>query len=330
MVVVKTPFRVSLFGGGTDYPAWYNKHGIGKVIGFAVDYYSYVACQKSFMDSRYFLRYASSECVDSIEDIQHRGIRACLQFIDPGFPVHITHIADLPTRSGLGSSSSFTVGLLSALHELRKRESKDPTMVEDLPPGNVAICAWHVEQNMMGEAVGSQDQVFAAIGDVRTISFYKDKPFETKRLMGQSVRRTIEDHLFLVPTGMYRSAATIAQVQIDKTPELSDELEEMMVLVDEAEHILCSGKGPEELGKLLIEGWKIKKSLTPLITNDDVDSFLRKIDDFAYGYKLIGAGGGGFILVCTDEDAVPSITRAVGQPVLPVRIATNGSRLIAG
>ncbi len=291
MIITRTPLRVSFFGGGTDYPLWYREHG-GAVLSTTIDKCCYITCRwlPPFFEYHSRILYSKYENVDSNNAIQHPSVRSCLQFlgIDEGIEVH--HIADLPARAGLGTSSAFTVGLLLGLYALRNQMRDKHTL---------ALDAIRVEQELLKEAVGAQDQISAAYGGFNRINFHQDGLVDVKRiLISPSRLADLEQHLALYFTGFARTASEIAQEQLRMTPHRQKELHAMRQMVDEAEAIVANpNRSLDDFGRLLHEGWQIKKTLTQKITNSSIDEIYQAgLDAGALGGKLLGAGGGGFML----------------------------------
>jgi D-glycero-alpha-D-manno-heptose-7-phosphate kinase len=291
MIITSTPLRISFFGGGTDYPVWYRQHG-GTVLSTTIDKCCYITCRRlpPFFEYHSRISYSKVENVRCNQAIEHPSVRACLQFLDIAEGVEIHHVADLPARTGLGTSSAFTVGLLLGLYALQEKMRSKQALAAD---------AIHVEQDLLAEAVGAQDQVSAAYGGLNRINFHTDGNIEVKRVLTPSSRQAeLEQHLALYFTGFSRTASEIAQEQVRLTPQRNQELRTMMQLVDEGEAILGAPRRPiGEFGRLLHEGWQIKRSLTSKITNSHLDEIYQAgLDAGALGGKLLGAGGGGFML----------------------------------
>jgi D-glycero-alpha-D-manno-heptose-7-phosphate kinase len=292
MIITRTPLRISFFGGGTDYPVWYREHG-GAVLSTAIDKCCYITSRwlPPFFEFQSRVSYSRIENVNDNGAIEHPSVRACLQFLNINEGVEIHHVADLPARTGLGTSSAFTVGLLLGLYALKNQMRDKHTLAAD---------AIHVEQNLIGEAVGSQDQVSAAYGGFNRINFHQDDSFEVKRILAAPSRlAALEQNLALYFTGFSRIASEIAQEQLRVTPQKTKELQTMFQMVDEAENILTSPhRSLDEFGRLLHEGWKVKRSLTQKITNSNINEIYEAgLEAGALGGKLLGAGGGGFMLL---------------------------------
>jgi D-glycero-alpha-D-manno-heptose-7-phosphate kinase len=323
MIISRTPFRISFFGGGTDYPVWYREHG-GSVVGTTIDKYCYITCRclPPFFEHKYRIVYSQSELVRNIDEIHHPSAREALRFIDIGEGVEIHHDGDLPARTGLGSSSAFTVGLLHALYALK---GKMPSKIQ------LAQDAIHLEQDVIKENVGCQDQAFAAYGGLNRFDFSGDRDIQVRPITINQARITaLQSHLMLFYTGISRTASDIAGEQIKQTPNKEKELSEMMSLVDEAIKTLTGNGDLDDFGKLLHENWQLKRSLTDKISNPYTD-FLYKtaIKSGASGGKLLGAGGGGFILFFVKPELQLQVTKSLkGVLNVPFHFEGGGSQII--
>jgi len=324
MIISRTPFRVSFFGGGTDYPVFYEENG-GAVISTSINKYCYVICRylPPFFDYKYRIRYTQREETQTIAEIKHPSVRECLNFINLDRGVEIQHNADLPAMSGLGSSSAFTVGLLNGLYALK---GKMRTKYQ------LALDAIHVEQDMIKENVGSQDQTIAAFGGFNKIEFGGPKKITVHPItIDQDKLDSLQNHLMLFFTGFPRNASEIAGEQIRKTPEKKTELKAMMAMVDEALDTLNSSQDRlTDFGKLLHESWKIKRSLTAHITNSWIDEVYEAgIEAGAIGGKLLGAGGGGFMLFFVTPELQHNVKEKLGKLLyVPFRFHDLGSQII--
>jgi len=324
MIMTSTPMRISFFGGGTDYPIWYRENG-GAVLSTTINKSCYISCRNlpPFFEYHSRISYSKVENVASNNLIEHPSVRACLQFlgIDEGVEIH--HIADLPARTGLGTSSAFTVGLLLALYGLKHRMRDKHTLAMD---------AIHVEQALLQEAVGAQDQVNAAYGGFNRIDFGKDGAINVRPIVAAPARLAdLEQHLALYFTGFSRIASEIAQEQLKVTPQKKRELELLFQLVNEAESIIVNDhRSLSEFGRLLHEGWQIKKSLTQKITNNSIDEIYEAgLSAGAIGGKLLGAGGGGFMLFYVDPDRREELrTKLKRLLCVPFSFSTQGSHVI--
>jgi D-glycero-alpha-D-manno-heptose-7-phosphate kinase len=324
MIITSTPLRISFFGGGTDYPVWYRQYG-GSVLSTTIDKYCYITSRwlPPFFEYRTRVSYSKVENVNDNNLIQHPSVRACLQFLKIEQGVEIHHVADLPARIGLGTSSAFTVGLLLGLHTLRSELSDTRT---------IAAEAMHVEQNLLQEAVGSQDQVSAAHGGFNRINFHTDGSIDVKPALSLPSRlMELEQHLALYFTGFSRTASEIAQEQIRMTPHRKRELHLMLQLVDEAEAILASSNRPlVEFGRLLHESWQIKRTLTDKISNARIDEIYQAgLDAGALGGKLLGAGGGGVMLFFVPPQKRNALRLRLDKLLcFPFSFSTRGSDVV--
>jgi len=323
MIITRTPFRISFFGGGTDYPVWFRDNG-GQVLSSSIDKYCYITARHlpPFFENKSRIVWSKIELVNNISEIQHPAIRGILDHLDLNDGIEIHHAGDLPSRSGIGSSSSFTVGLLNALHSIKG----NPLGQKDL-----ATAAIHIEQNILNENVGSQDQIAAALGGFNKLIFNKDGSFEAIPIdINDSYIKELQDHLALFFTGLSRNASEIAEEQIRETPKKRQELEAMHKLVDEAMLILEKKSDVREFGKLLDKTWKIKRSLTKSISNKHIDDmYERGIAAGAIGGKLLGAGGGGFMLFFVEPEKRHKLIEEFKDLVhVPFSFEAEGSTII--
>lgn len=324
MIICRTPFRISFFGGGTDYPVWYKENG-GAVISTTINKYSYITARRlpPFFDYKYRIRYFEQEQAVALKDIKHPSVRECARYLKFEDGLEVVHSADLPARSGLGSSSTFTVGMLHALHTL---QNYMPTKRE------LALQSIHVEQELIGEAVGSQDQTAAAFGGLNQIFFNSQQEIEVNPIViSQERLADLQENLLLCFTGFARTAAEVAQSQIDATSKKYNELREMQSLCDEAFSCLVNHKESlDSFGKLLNDQWNIKRGLTERITTTAIDEIYRTgIKHGALGGKLLGAGGGGFMLFYAPKERHVAIQEALNKKVfVPIRFEFTGSKII--
>ena len=290
MIICRTPFRISFFGGGTDYPEWY-KNQEGRVISTTINKFSYINCRylPPFFDYKFRIRYFKREQTNNIKDIKHPSVRECLNFLKFQKGIEIVHNADVPAKSGLGSSSTFTVGLLHALHALKNQ------MVSKKKLANEAI---HVEQKLIKENVGSQDQTATAYGGLNVIHFKNLQNILVDPILCSKDRMDqLQNSLLLYFSGFQRNADKFAARHISQVQKKEKDFKDMINIVDEALSIIKSNTNINEFGKLLNEQWKLKKSILPSVTNNNIDKLYKLgIDSGALGAKLLGAGGGGFML----------------------------------
>ena len=324
MIISRTPFRISFFGGGTDYPIWYEKHG-GTVINTTINKYCFITARylPTFFKYKHRIRYYKHEETQNIDEIKHPSVRECAKFLNIDKGLEIVHNADLPAQSGLGSSSTFTVGLLNTLHALRNYM---PTKRE------LALDAIHVEQNLIGESVGSQDQTAAAFGGLNRITFDSNKNIEVEPMIIDHSRYTeLQNNLMLFFTGFARNASTVAKKQIEVTPQKERELHLMKEICSEGFEQLTNSKIPLlEFGKLLNDQWEIKRSLTNKISNQAIDDIYQAgINAGASGGKLLGAGGGGFMLFYVPKENQNAVKNALKSKMfVPFRFEVTGSKII--
>jgi D-glycero-alpha-D-manno-heptose-7-phosphate kinase len=314
MIISRTPFRVSLFGGGSDYPQWYRRHG-GAVFGFTLDKYCYISVRylPPFFEHKYRVVYSKIELVQDYRDFQHPAVRAVLSEMDERAGLEIHHDGDLPARSGLGSSSSFTVGLLHALYAKRNKTVDRQALAEE---------AIRIEQEVIRENVGSQDQVWATFGGLNRILFHQSGAFE--------VQPVLTENCLLVFTGVSRIASVAAAQKIANLDARASHVRTMTAMVDEAVDILSTpGRPLSDLGKLLHESWLLKRELSPAVTTDRVDEIYDAARDAgAIGGKLLGAGGGGFMVFYAEPDKQPAVRERLRDLVqVHYRIDHEGSKI---
>jgi D-glycero-alpha-D-manno-heptose-7-phosphate kinase len=323
MIISRTPFRISFFGGGTDYPVWYRENG-GVVLNTTIDKYCYISCRflPPFFGYKYRIRYSLREEKCDITQIKHPTVRECLKFMRIEQGIEMVHTSDLPARSGIGSSSAFTVGFLNALYALSGR------MVGKRCLASNAI---YVEQDVVGESVGSQDQVAAAFGGVNRIEFNgKENFFVQPVTLNQRRITELQNHLMFFFTGFSRTASEIADEQIQNTAAKTAELRRMREMVDESVNILNNGADIEAFGELLDESWRLKRSLSSRVSTDTIDTMYETaLKAGAIGGKLCGAGGGGFMLLFVPPRKQRHVRKALNSLLhVPFNFETLGSQII--
>jgi len=323
MIIARTPFRISFFGGGTDYPDWYKENG-GAVLCTSINKFSYITARylPPFFDYKYRIRYYQREETKTISEIKHPSVKQCLTFLNFKDNLDLVHHADLPARSGLGSSSTFTVGLLHAISAL---QSKMITKRE------LAINAINIEQNLIKESVGSQDQTIAAFGGLNKIEFGGVNEFNVTPVVASHERiNLLEGNLMLFFTRLSRTASDIAGKQIELIPQKITQLKEMHLSVNEAISILSSKQSIDDFGRLLGEQWKNKKMMSSFITNTEIDDIYTKgISAGAIGGKLLGAGGGGFMLFYVPKDKQKNVKDKLSNLLhVPFRFDHTGSQIV--
>lgn len=324
MIISRTPFRISFFGGGTDYPVWYNEHG-GAVLATSINKYCYITNRylPPFFEHKYRIVYSKTEQTQNISEIQHPSVKETLDFMRINHGVEIHHDADLPARTGLGSSSAFTVGLLNALYALKGKM---------VTKRQLALDAIHIEQDRLKENVGSQDQTTAAFGGFNKIEFGGQQQIIVRPITLNSRKcLLLQDHLMLFFTGFSRTASEIAGEQISKTPDKQTELSRMREMVEEALSILNGGDSDiTDFGRLLHESWMIKRSLTDKISTTQIDKIYETaLNAGALGGKLLGAGGGGFILFFVEPEFQHRVKEELKNLLyVPFKFENLGSQII--
>ena len=325
MIITRTPYRISFFGGGTDYPVWWKENG-GAVLATTINRYCYITCtpRLPFYDFKYLVSWSENETVNKIDEIIHPSVRECLRFLKIDHGIDIRTAGELPARAGLGASSAFTVGLLHALYRLR---GTTPSPVQ------LAMESTHVEQDLIGENVGCQDQAMAAIGGLNKIRFNRDGMLGVDPIyLGKERSDQFQSNLMLVFTGIMRSASEVAGTQIDETGKgnLSDQLSKMREMVDEGTKILSTSSDLDDFGRLLHEGWQLKRSLTTAISNGEIDNLYEGVRECgAIGGKITGAGGGGFMLLYASPEAQARIHSRYSNLIsVDVSFESNGSQVV--
>lgn len=323
MIITRTPFRISFFGGGTDYPTWFQQHG-GVVVATTIDKYCYISCRylPPFFEHKYRIVYSRIENVVDPAEIQHPAVRAVLQHMGCKNGLEIHHDGDLPARSGLGSSSSFTVGLLNVLKALEGRYISNDEL---------ATLAIRIEQDVIEENVGSQDQISAAYGGFNRIEFLRDGGFRVDPIILQKDRlESFQDNLMLFFTGFSRIASKIAKSKIDNIRHRQAELMRMKEMADESISILNGSGSLDGFGHLLDQGWQYKKSLSDKVSTAEIDQMYAAAREAgALGGKLLGAGGGGFMLFFVRPEDQPRVRECLDKLVhVPFRFENSGSRVV--
>jgi D-glycero-alpha-D-manno-heptose-7-phosphate kinase len=323
MIISRTPFRISFFGGGTDYPAWYRQHG-GAVLAATINKYCYLTCRylPPFFEHRIRVVYSIIESCQKVDEIVHPSVRESLRYlkIERGMEIH--HDGDLPGRSGMGSSSAFTVGLLNALQALQGRAVGKKQLAEQ---------SIHLEQEVLKETVGSQDQVCATYGGLNRISFLQNGDFTVQPMTLTSERLAeLNCHLMLFYTGIKRTASEVASSYAVGMEERASLLTRMHDYVDQSCAILNSNRDLTAFGELLHQAWQAKRALSDKVSNSRVDALFdqaRKAG--AIGGKLLGAGGGGFILLFVPPQKQAKVRKQLGRLIeVPFEFEFSGSQII--
>ncbi len=325
MIISQTPFRISFVGGGTDLPDFYQKHG-GAVISTAIDKYIYITVKKqnTLHDHKIRLSYSQTENVERVDDIAHPIVRAALKFLKINDPIEITTVSDIPAKTGLGSSSAFTVGLLNALHAFKNEYVSKEQLAQE---------AVYIEMNLLDRPLGKQDHYASAYGGLNSILFHADESVSVNPILcGKVGTEKLFDSLLLFYTGITRDSTTILSKQkaLTKGDTKTKMLLQMKEMTEKTKSIFEKGFDAKKFGHLLHEGWIAKKSLVGNISNKKIDDYYEKgLRAGAYGGKLLGAGGGGFLLFCAPKAKKDSVKRAL-RPLIevPIAFSSEGSRII--
>lgn len=323
MIINRTPYRLSFFGGGTDYPTWYRRHG-GTVLATTIDKYCYLSTRylPPFFEHRYRLVYSKIESCQEIDEISHPVVRELLTYLDINRGIEVHHDGDLPARSGMGSSSAFTVGLLHSLYALKGSMPSKEKLAEE---------AIYVEQELLKETVGSQDQVLAAYGGFNHISFLPTGGISVRPVTLSPERiRELNSHLMLFYTGIKRTASNVASTYVDDIDARKRQLRIVKDLVDEALTILNGTDDLTGFGELLHEAWMAKRSLSSAVSNPQVDEIYEAARNAgALGGKLTGAGGGGFMLLFVPPFHQAAVKEALNSLIhVPFSFEVGGSQVI--
>ncbi len=323
MIISKTPFRVSFFGGGTDYPTWFNKH-TGSVLSLAIDKYCYISVRElpGFFNNKHRIVWSKIEEVNSFNKIIHPAVRECLKKFNPKIGLEINHQGDLPARSGLGSSSAFSVGIINSLNSfLGKKKISKKKLSEE---------AIYLEQKLIKENVGVQDQIATAYGGFNHIKISKNGSFQVEKInLSKEKLNLFSQSLLLVFTGQNRTASNVAKIKIKSIKNKNKEMFEILNLVKIAKNKLISGNF-DDFGKLLHETWMIKKNLNPIISNTNIDKIYNyAMNNGSIGGKLIGAGAGGFLLFYVKPENKKNLIKKLNKLLtVTFKIDYEGSKII--
>ena len=324
MIITRTPFRISFFGGGTDFPQWFMENG-GSVLSTTIDKYCYITCRwlPPFFEHRHRIVYSVVENVQKVDDIKHPSVRAVLNKLGIHDGIEIHHDGDLPARSGLGSSSSFTVGLLNSLSVLKEKSISKRDLAEQ---------AIEFEQHIIAENVGCQDQIAVAFGGLNRIDFNRNGSFDVLPVICNQHRvEALQDNLMLFFTGLSRFSSEVQATQVANIPKTATNLKLMHAQVDQALAILTNPNTPiDEFGALLHEAWQLKKSLSDKISTSTIDAIYQNgIDAGAIGGKILGAGGGGFILFFVPPEKRQAVKNSLKNLIhVPFRFERGGSQVV--
>ncbi|MBI4132337.1 MAG: kinase [Candidatus Sungbacteria bacterium] len=323
MIITRTPFRISFFGGGTDYPSWFRHFG-GAVLATTIDKYSYLLCRHlpPFFDFRYSIVYSHNERRRTIDEIAHPAVRAVLGYLKFDRSLHLAHHGDLPARSGMGSSSAFTVGLLHTLSALEGRMT---------PKAELARQAIHVEQQLLKEHVGCQDQILTAYGGLNHITFAPSGEFTVRPVtIARGRLDELSNHLMLFYTGVQRTAEAMTASYVPDLNEQEEQLRSIGDMTEEGMKILGSNRDLREFGRLLHDAWQAKKAISTAISNAHVDGIYREARSTgAIGGKLLGAGGGGFMLLFVPPERQALVRERLARFVhVPFQFEFGGSQIV--
>lgn len=319
MIITRTPFRVSFAGGGSDLRRFYYKNGYGAVVSTTINLYMYIVIHPYFHD-KIRVKYSTMEDVENIDEIQHPIVRECLKKVRIERGIEIASFADVPAGTGLGSSSSFTVGLLNALYAYKGKVVSKERLAQE---------ACEIEIDILGEPIGKQDQYAAAYGNINYIKFNKDETVDVSPiLLTELAKKKLENGLCLYHVGGERRAADILNEQKDNVfiEEKFQSLKRMVLLADELRDVLHNEK-IDAVGDILHKGWLYKRGLASVVSNNDIDSLYDKaMKCGSLGGKLLGAGGTGFMLIYSTDHA--ALRKYLECKTLPFSIDREGTKII--
>jgi D-glycero-alpha-D-manno-heptose-7-phosphate kinase len=323
MIITKTPYRVSFFGGGTDYPEWFEENG-GSVLATSISHYCYIHGRvlPPFFDYKYRVVWSKIEQIIELNEIEHPVIREAIKWMKFQFGMEIHHNGDLPARSGLGSSSSFTVGMLHMLHALNGKSVSKEQLTKE---------AIFLERSILKETVGVQDQIITSHGGLNQVQILSSGNYKLNPIvLSKDKARDFEDRILLFYTGVSRFGSKIAKKQVSAIPRNISSLQEMQKLVDIAVDVLRNGNNLDDFGRLLDQTWQLKRGLESSITPNFVDDiYLKAIKAGALGGKLLGAGGGGFIIFYVTPEMKSAVLNALSELLLvPFKIDYTGTELM--
>lgn len=324
MLISRAPVRISFFGGGTDYPEYFLRHG-GAVLATAIDQFSYVTASpfpSHLFDYLIRVSYRKVELVKTVDDIEHKVYRECLKFCNLDKDIELHNVADLPAFTGLGSSSAFTVSVLQALHSFKG---------EFVKPLDLAYEAIYVERHLVNDRVGCQDQLMSAMGGFNLVEFRTEEDIIVNRVAISPQRLSeFESHIFIVFTGIKRRASQVVEKQLKRVADNTETLKKMRKMVDQGWDILTSNQSLSAFGELLHQAWVAKRSLDTSISNPEIDHLYQLGQEAgAWGGKLLGAGAGGFMLFFAPPEVHPKLAKAfANHQVLSIKINAPGSQII--
>ena len=323
MIITRSPYRISFFGGGTDYHTWYEEHG-GEVLSTSINHYNYISCRylpPFHPEYKNRIAWRILEYPNSIEEVQHNAIRGALKYYDVKRGVELSNQCDLPARSGLGSSSTFSAALIMAIKALKgKMISKEDLALETI----------NLERNVLKENVGIQDQIATVYGGLNHIIINQAGEFKVEPIIINEKRKQhFNDHLLLFFTGVSRTSSEVCKKQIDSAKNNTKQLTRMQEMVSDAIQILTGGR-LEDFGELLHESWMLKRSLTDNISTSYIDEIYKTaVQNGATGGKVLGAGGGGFMLFFAKPEYHSRIKDSLKSFInVPFKLENNGTQII--
>ena len=322
MIITKTPFRMSFFGGGTDMQNFFNEYG-GAVLSTTFDKYCYVNVRHlpRFFDYNTELTYSVTERVSNVDDIEHPAIRNAMKMLDM-HEIRLTYEADLPARSGLGTSSSFAVGMLNAFYALKGKYADKKRLADE---------AIYLERVMCKEAGGWQDQIAASFGVFNRINFNSDGYEVLPLIIAPDRKRQLNSNLMMFFTGFTRFSSDVQKANAVGKEDKTAQLKEMLSLVDDAEHVLTDKESDlDDFGRLLDHTWRLKRQTGAAVSTDSIDGLYAKgLEAGALGGKLLGAGGGGFLVFYVQPEYQESVRNAMQDLLyIPFEFETGGTRVI--
>jgi len=319
MIISKTPFRISLFGGSTDYPSFYKKHG-SLILGFAMDKYCYISLRKTpkIFNYKTLVSYSKLEKVNRNSDIEHNGVRGVLEYLKIRYGVEIQHQCDLPSQTGIGSSSSFIVGLLNAAMQVKNQSCDTHCLAER---------AIDIERNLLAEPGGIQDQIWAAYGGVNSLHIHKNGSFEVKPLpISKQFKEELLNRCALIYTGKTRKSFDIAKAHDNKKIESS---KKSINSIANKAYLAFQDGDISSIGRLLHQSWQHKKEISPLISSDTIEMMYKDLQtEGMIGGKLLGTGGSGFILCILKPGGKEQFIKKFRKVHIEFGFDENGSQII--
>ncbi|MZH47305.1 MAG: GHMP kinase [Nitrospinae bacterium] len=322
MIISRTPFRMSFVGGGTDLELYYSKED-GRVLSTTIDKYIYVVVKRqvAVVEHKYRINWSTVEFKNRIEDIEHPIVREALKLMEIDFPIEITTFADIPANTGLGSSSSFTVGLLHALFALKGQMVKK---------SELAAMASKIEIDILGRRIGKQDHYAATYGNLNIFTFHPNHSVSVDPVFYKDeVRNAIQDRLMLFYTQIKRNASDVLSVQQKSMDRKHQVLTEMKNLVPQLGEVINERRELNEFGQILHRGWLLKKSISEEVSSTNIDEYYQKaMNAGALGGKLLGAGGGGFLVFSVSPENQEAVKKALSNVYqLPFKFENSGTRI---